>query len=130
MTVRWVVVAWGVLFACVGAWVVLQPRGLVDFADLFLTPAGLWFAVALRLVVGALLWIAAEGSRTPRIFRVLGALFVLSAIALPAVGLERMQRLASWGAGLADPTLRAVGLVVVALAAFIAWSAWPREADA
>ena len=130
MIVRWLVFAWGTLFACIGLWVVVQPRGLVDFAFLFLTTAGLWFAVALRLVVGALLWIGAGVSRTPRVFKVLGALFVLSAFALPVIGLERFQRLADWGAGLGDPTLRAVGLGVIVLGTFMAWSVWPAERDA
>ena len=28
MMARWFVVGWGLLFMCVGAWVLVQPRGL------------------------------------------------------------------------------------------------------
>ena len=73
MMARWFVVAWGALFMCLGFWVLIQPRGLVEFADLFLTSTGLWVAVALRLVVGVLLWTSAGVSRTPRVLKVLGA---------------------------------------------------------
>ena len=126
---RWFVVAWGALFMCVGFWALIQPRGLVEFADLFLTSTGLWVAVALRLVVGVLLWASAGGSRTPRVLKVLGALFVFSAFALPVVGLERMQRIADWGAGLDDQVLRAVSLLVIGLGGFIAWSVLPRKSE-
>jgi hypothetical protein len=114
---------------CLGFWVLIQPRGLVEFADLFLTSTGLWVAVALRLVVGVLLWASAGGSRTPRVLKVLGALFVFSAFALPVVGLERMQRIADWGAGLDDQVLRAVSLLVIGLGGFIAWSVLPRKSE-
>ena len=126
---RWFVAAFGVLVMGVGTLVLVEPRGLVDFADLFLTPSGLWVAVALRLVVGVLLWISASASRTPRVLRVLGALFVFSAFALPVVGLERMRRLADWGAGLDDVALRAVSLVALGLGTFIVWSMWPRRSE-
>ena len=129
MKARWFVFAWGVLFLCLGGWVLIQPRGLVTFADLFLTGTGLWVAVALRLVIGVLLWMSAGVSRTPRIFKVLGALFIFSAFALPVAGLERIRRIADWGAGLDDPVLRVVSLVVIGLGAFIAWSAWPRRTE-
>ena len=124
---RWLVFAWGVLFLCLGAWVLFEPRGLVQFADVFLTSTGLWVAVALRLFIGALLWAAAKASRTPRTLKVLGALFMISAVALPVVGLERIRRIADWGAGLDDPALRVVSLVVIGLGAFIAWTVWPRR---
>jgi hypothetical protein len=129
MMARWFVVAWGALFMCLGFWVLIQPRGLVEFADLFLTSTGLWVAVVLRLVVGVLLWTSAGVSRTPRVLKVLGALFVFSAFALPVVGLERMRRIADWGAGLDDPVLRAVSLLVIGLGGFIAWSVLPRRSE-
>ena len=129
MKAGWFLVAFAVLFMGVGAWVLVQPRGLVEFADLFLTSSGLWVAVALRLTVGALLWVSATASRTPRVLRVLGALFVVSALALLVVGLDRMMAIADWGAGLDDLVLRCVSLVPLGLGAFIAWSVWPRRTE-
>ena len=126
---RWFVIAFGSLVVGVGAWALVEPRGLVAFADLFLTSIGLWVAVALRIAFGALLWICAPVSRTPRVFRILGALVVLSGLALPVVGLERMLTVATWGAGLDDAVLRSVALVTAALGGFILWSAWPKRGD-
>jgi hypothetical protein len=127
---RWFVAAFGVLVMGVGTMVLVEPRGLVDFADLFLTPSGLWVAVALRLVVGVLLWVSAPASRMPRVLKVLGALFVLSAFVLPVVGLDRIRGIADWGAGLDDIALRSVSLMALGLGAFIIWSVWPRRSDA
>jgi hypothetical protein len=126
---RRLVLAFGWFVVAVGVWVLVQPQGLVSFADLFLTPSGLWVAVALRLAFGALLWVAAPGCRTPTVFRILGALVFLSGLALPVVGLERMQDLAAWGAAQPDMVLRLVALVTAGLGAFIVWSASPRRSE-
>ena len=80
------VIAFGVLVICMGAWIMVRPFGLKQFADLFLTSTGLWAAVALRLTFGVLLWMSASASRMPRTLRVLGALFVIGGLALPVVG--------------------------------------------
>ena len=129
MIARWIVTGFGLLVVCVGAWVFVQPFGLKEFADLFLTPGGLWFAVALRLTMGVLLWICASASRTPLVLRVLGAMFFISGLALPFVGLDRMVRLSEWGVGLDPSALRGVGLLAAALGAFIVWSVWPRRSE-
>ena len=126
---RMIVAAFGVFVACMGAWIVVDPRGLVQFADLFLTPGGLWFAVVLRIAMGVLLWVTAAASRTPLVFRIFGTLFILSGIALPFVGLDRMLEVAAWGSGLDDWVLRCVGLLAAALGVFIIWSVLPRKSE-
>jgi hypothetical protein len=123
------VLAFGWLVVGVGAWVLVTPGGLVELADMFLTAGGLWVAVALRLTIGALLWIGAAESRIPAVLRLLGALFILSGLALVVMGLDRMQAIATWGAGLDDIVLRVVGLLAAGLGAFIIWSAWPRGSE-
>ncbi|NNK48724.1 MAG: hypothetical protein HKP01_07610 [Gemmatimonadetes bacterium] len=129
MKIRWFVIAWGAVVMCFGAWSMVQPLGLTQIADLFLTGSGLWAAVALRVGFGVLLWVSAPASRMPRTLRVLGALFVLGGLALPVVGLERMQGIAEWGAGQDGSVLRLVALMAVGLGAFIVWSMWPRKSE-
>ena len=123
------VLALGWFVIAVGAWVLVLPDGLVRLADIFLTSVGLWVAVVLRLAFGALLWVAAPDSRTPRIFRILGVLVFVSGLALPLIGLARMRALADWGAGLDPLNLRLVALATAGLGAFVVWSAWPRRSD-
>lgn len=130
MIARWFIVGFGVLVMCVGAFVMVEPLGLKQFADTFLTSSGLWIGAALRVVVGVLLWVVAATSRMPRVLRVLGALFVLGGLLLPVLGLERLQGIAEWGAGLDALALRGVALVAAGLGAFIVWSLWPRRSNA
>lgn len=129
MIARQVVLAFGWLVVGTGGWVVIQPSGLVDLAGLFLKPDRLWLVIAIRLTVGALMWVAATGSRTPRTLKVLGALMIVSGFAIPVVGLEGVRSIADWGAGLQPIALRLVGLVTIGFGAFIVWALWPRKIE-
>ena len=129
MKARRIALAVGWLVVGVAAWALVQPGGFIDFAHLFLTPVGLWVAVALRLCIGAVLWVAAGDSRAPLALRVLGALVFLSGLALPVIGLGRVQAMVDWGAALDPLALRFMALVTVGLGAFVVWSVWPRRSD-
>jgi len=127
MIARQVVLAFGWLVVGLGAWVVIQPSGLVDLAAVFLRADRLWLVIALRLAIGALMWVAAAGSRTPRTLKVLGALMIFSGLAIPVVGTEGVRSIAEWGAELQPIALRLVGLVTIGFGGFIVWSLWPRR---
>lgn len=129
-TARWIIVGFGVLVACLGATAVVWPARLVEFAEMFLTVRGLWIAVALRLALGVLLWVTAAASRTPLVFRVFGALYFASGIALPILGLEFLNGMVEWGSALDDFALRGMGLVTALFGAFFVWSAAPRRSEA
>lgn len=129
-TARWIVTGFGVVVVCLGAGSLAWPDTLVDFAEQFVSTRGLWIAVALRLALGILLWITAPASRTPVVLRVLGVLFVLSAAALPILGLDRLEAIVDWGSGLAPIALRAAGLVAALVGAFLVWSVSPRRSEA
>lgn len=129
-TTRWLVVGFGILVVCIGAWVVFDPAELLAYGSRFTSTTGLWIAVGLRLAVGALLWVTAAASRTPLALRVLGVLFVLSGLALAVLGLERLQGIVDWGAGLDPMTLRGVGLAAAFVGAFLVWSVSPRRSEA
>jgi len=129
-TARWLVVGFGVMVVCIGAWVVADPAALPEYATRFVSPSGLWIAVGMRLAVGALLWFTATASRTPAVLRVLGILFALSGLALAILGLERLQGIVDWGSVLAPIALRGVGLVAALVGAFLVWSVSPRRSEA
>lgn len=129
MIARQVVLAFGWLVVGAGGWVVIQPSGLVDLAALFLRADRLWLVIAIRLTIGALMWVAATGSRTPRTLKVLAVLMIVSGLAIPLVGIEGVRSIADWGAGLQSIALRVVGLVTIGFGAFIIWSLWPRRSE-
>ncbi len=129
MNARRFVIAFGALVMFVGLYVILQPNGLTQFAELFLSTTGLWIAVALRLTVGVLLLLSASTSRVPRTLRVFGVLFVVSGIVLPFVGLDRLTGIVEWGTSLDETVLRAVGFLAVALGGFFIWSVLPARSE-
>lgn len=129
-TARWLVVGFGVLVVCLGATAVVWPDRLVAFARLFLTTRGLWIAVVLRLTVGVLLWATASVSRTPLVFRVLGALYFASGIAWPILGLEFLRGVVEWGSALDDVAVRGMALAAALFGVFLVWSAAPRRSEA
>ena len=122
------VAGFGMAILVLGIWIVALPNALPQAAEAFLSPSGLWVAAAFRLTLGILLWMAAVASRTPRIFRVLGVLAVLGALALPVVGLDGLAAVITWGTDQSDLLLRGMGLMVTALGAFLFWAARTRKA--
>ncbi len=57
---------------------------------------GIYFAVVIRLVIGAALIVAAPVSRFPLIFEILGWIAIVAAVALILIGRERLAALAAW----------------------------------
>ncbi len=57
---------------------------------------GIYFAVVVRLLMGAALIVAAPVSRFPLIFEILGWIAIVAAVALILIGRERLAALAAW----------------------------------
>jgi len=130
MIASWIVFGFGVVVLLFGAAITVRPVILPPFAELFLSPAGFWVAVGLRLVIGLLMWSVAGRSRAPGALRLLGGLMVISAFVLPFIGLDGLTAIAEWGAGLSRWVLRNVGLFAALLGAFITWAVSPRRSQA
>jgi hypothetical protein len=126
---RQIVLAFGWLVIGTGGWVAIQPSGLVDLANVVLRPERLWIVIGLRLTIGALMWVSAATSRTPRTLKALGALMILSGLSIPLVGLEGVRAIVEWGGGLEPIALRLVGLITIGFGAFIVWSLWPQRSS-
>ncbi len=57
---------------------------------------GIYFAVVIRLLMGAALIVAAPVSRFPVVFEILGWIAIAAAVALIFIGRERMAALVAW----------------------------------
>ncbi len=57
---------------------------------------GIYFAVVVRLLMGAALIVAAPVSNFPVVFEVLGWIAIVAAVALILIGRERMAALIAW----------------------------------
>lgn len=83
---------------------------------------GLWFAVAIRLLLGALLWLTAPGSHTPGLFKALSVLMFLTAVTLPMVGHARLNKFIAHIDSCPPWVIRLTCCLGVALGVFLLWS--------
>jgi uncharacterized membrane protein len=102
---------------------VLLPSRLIGLVRGFMSGGlGLWFAVAVRVVLATLLWVNAPVSNTPAIFKALAAFVFLAAITLPAIGLPRLRKLLEYLATWPPWAIRLQCFLGVALGGFFLWS--------
>ena len=91
-----VALAFSLLIVMSGVVGLVSPSRTVEVARYFATPAGLYFAAAVRVLMGLALFFAAPDSRAPELLRILGVVVVAAGAAIPAVGLERILKLMDW----------------------------------
>ena len=109
----------------VGAWGVLAPSRVADFATRFSTKAGLWVAAGIRVVFGLALWFAAPASRAPLLLQVLGAITLLAGVMLPLLGVDRFKALIDWWKKLSPTAMRLWCVFAFATGAIILWALLP-----
>jgi hypothetical protein len=92
--------------ACLGALGVASPDRLLAVVSRFQTPAGIYIATAIRLVLGFALYMAAPASRAPEPMRVVGIVIMVAGLITPLFGLERFRRLLDWWASRSSGFIR------------------------
>ena len=80
---------------------------------------GIYFGVIVRLVLGAALIIAAPNSLFPFVFRVLGWIAILAALALIIIGRKNTRKLIAWFEQLSTPVIRLWLLFGMAFGGFL-----------
>ncbi|MBI2877925.1 MAG: hypothetical protein HYY20_13700 [Candidatus Tectomicrobia bacterium] len=88
----------GFFIGTLGLLGMIDPERLLRFARRWQSPAGLYLAALLRVVLGLLLFLTAPDSHVPGILHVLGGIIFTSGLATPLVGLARFQRILGWWA--------------------------------
>lgn len=116
------------LIAGIGAVGVLSPSALIALVMHMRGPFGLYFAAALRLLLGSALFVAAPRSRAPRVFRVLGALTIVAGLALPFLGVERFDALLGWWTAQGGAMTRLWAVIALTIGLLIAYGVIPKEA--
>src|SRR5215472_2309868 len=116
------VVLFALIMISIGGYGIASPEGLVSFVRRFERQPGVWIGAAARIVFGFALWSAGPSSRTPTVLAVLGAISVVSGIALPFIGAERLTRLVSWWSGRSATFLRAWSAAAIAVGILLLWS--------
>lgn len=115
----------GLFVVLMGAWGVLAPSRLTELIQRFATKSGLFVAVAVRLLLGLVLWFAAPQSRAPLLLQALALLAVLAAVVLPFVGVDRYKAIIDWWTTLSTAKQQLWSLLAVLFGASILWALLP-----
>jgi hypothetical protein len=108
------------LMVLLGLTGVLWPEGLMQMAVYSFTATGLYIVAAVRVVLGALLCVAARATRTPRTVRVIGLIILVAGIATAFIPAERAQLMKEWWIAHGPDTLRIAACFPLAAGLFIA----------
>jgi hypothetical protein len=106
---------------------VLWPEGVMPLAIYSFTATGLYVVAAVRVVLGALLFLVARATRTPKTVRVIGLLILLAGIATALIPADRAELMKEWWIGHGPDTLRIVACFPLAAGFFIGISALTAE---
>jgi len=126
----WIVALFGCIVAALGISGVVRPTALIDLVQAaWRTPAGLYGAVGLRVLLGVVLIAAAPDCRFPQAIRILGIVALVAAAGGLVAGFERLQRFAAWWTERPAGFVRAWSLVAVAFGAWLVYAAmWDGRA--
>jgi hypothetical protein len=117
---KFLLAAFGILIGSMSAWGIMRPRNLIEIViDVWRKPWGMAFAIGVRLILGMACLLAAESTMFPMFYRVLGYLALASALALPALGRDRVDRLISYFQDRSDNAIRGWLAIGLALGAFL-----------
>jgi len=120
-----VAVVLSLFVATLGAVGIVFPAKLLGFVRRFQSPAGLWGAAALRIVLGTALLVASPVSRTPVPVRIAGAIIFGSGLVTPFFGVERFRRILDWWSSRGTAFLRMWGGVALAIGLLLAYAVTP-----
>ena len=118
-----VVAAFGALFVVIGLVGLVQPD---RFRSLF---AGMdsqlrfILAIAIRVVMGALLWWLADDLRHPQVMRIIAAIAIFAAVGILIMGRGRLDKLVVWWLSRSDGLLRLSALFAGAFGAYFVYVA-------
>ena len=115
-----------IVITVVGAVGSVVPTFLLAISRPFLTPAGLYAAAALRLVLGTALFMAAPTSRAPKALRILGVIIIVAGLVTPLIGVERARTIVEWWAAHGSAFMRAWAGVALAFGLFLVYVTAPR----
>ena|SRR5262245_35254714 len=122
----WIVAfTFSLVVAALGALGVVAPGSLGAVVATLLTLTGLYVAAALRIVLGAALFVAAPASRFPRTFRVIGIPIVVAGLATPLVGVERARAIVEWETARGLMFMRIPATFALALGLFLVYAMAP-----
>ena len=107
------------LMILVGLTGVLWPEGLIGLMTYSFTSTGIYVAAISRMVLGGLLLVAAQATRTPKTVRVIAVIIFLAGVATALINPDRAQLLKDWWLSHGPDALRIAACFPLAVGFFI-----------
>ncbi len=116
-----VVLVVGITLCMFAAWGIYAPQRLLrSVKGMMDADWGIYFAVIVRLILGAALIITASGSRFPLVFLIVGWVAIVAGLAAVFIGRERLRRFTNWWfERLSPPSIRLWVLFAMAFGGFL-----------
>jgi hypothetical protein len=114
-----IVLSIAALLILVGLTGVLWPEGLMNLMTYSFTSTGIYVTAITRMVLGALLLVAARATRTPKTIRVIAVIIFLAGVATALINPDRAQLLKDWWLSHGPDALRIAACFPLAVGFFI-----------
>jgi hypothetical protein len=115
------------IVAAMGFLGIASPGMLISVVRRFASPAGVYAAAVIRLIMGLALYLSAPVSRIPHAVRTLGDITLAAGAITPFFGPDRFRAVLAWWSAQGPVFIRAWSLAAVALGLFAAWSLAPAD---
>ncbi len=120
LELTWVVALFGIGIILLGVLGLVRPGNLIRVVlDAWQSRKGFYFSIGIRVVFGIVLLLAASQSRFPEVFRVLGIISLVAAMAAPFFGFHRLQRFVQKWSKRSPGRIRDWSVMVFALGVFL-----------
>jgi uncharacterized membrane protein len=106
------------------------PDSVLGLRTFIATQLGLLVVSVIRVVIGVVLIMSAPSTRAPKLFQVAGAVLLGAGLATPLFGVERTKAVLDWEAMQGPLLIRALGVLVIAIGATLAFALTPRKTAA
>ena len=117
---RTIVLAIAVLLIVLGLTGVLWPSGLMDVAKWSFSPKGIYTGAGVRVLIGALLIVAAGATAMPKTVRVIGVIIFVAGTLTALLSVERAQAMATWFFDNGEDRVRMIACLPLAVGLFLA----------
>jgi len=125
--VSWAALLVGLFIVAVGMVGVVEPQGLLTVVRYILTPLGLYFVAALRVVFGVVLVLAAPSSRASGVVRAIGFIMLVAGLITPLFGIVRARAILDWWSAQGYGLMRLWAGLAVALGVLVLHAVAPRR---
>jgi hypothetical protein len=107
-----VVIAAGISLCGLGVWGFFAPQKLMQWVKSTMDAEwGFWFAIGVRLLLGATLLVAAPTSNHPPALLIIGWIAIVAAIVVVLMGRQRLRKFVQWFLDRFSPALIRVWLL-------------------